>query len=69
MAKRKIASKSEILEFYTNVMRNEESDGAKISDRLNAAEKLHRYYKEEKAKTEERAESGVVYLPEVKEGA
>lgn len=64
--KTKIASQKEVLEFFTNVMRREESD-TKISDAMSAADKLYRHFKEVKETQKDEKLTGVVILPEIKE--
>lgn len=66
LGKGKIASQTEILEFFTNVMRRADDDDVKLSDAMNAADKLHKYHQQKKEKSEDKEISGIVILPEVK---
>lgn len=64
--KNKIATQSEVLAFFTDVMRRDIDDNVKISEAMSAAEKLYRHYREEKPNDTNQKETGVVLLPEVK---
>lgn len=66
MAKRKIASQNEVLEFLTTIMRREAED-TKLSDAMSAADKLYRIIKETKEHETDAKQTGVVLLPEVRE--
>ena len=66
--KSKIATKREILETLTEIMRSEET---KVTETMSAAEKLYKYIKEDDAEKSEKCAYGIVILPEVnlKEGS
>ena len=66
MAKRKIASQNEVLEFLTTIMRREAED-TKLSDAMSAADKLYRIFKETKEHETDAKQTGVGRLPEVRE--
>lgn len=64
MSRRRVASHSEVLKFFTDVMRRED---AKVSDALSAADRLHKYYLQEQPSKKDTKMSGVVLMPEVRE--
>ncbi|MGN0162271.1 MAG: hypothetical protein ACI4EA_01640 [Candidatus Ornithomonoglobus sp.] len=63
---RRIATHTEVLEFLTDVMRRDIEDGVKLSDAMSAADKLHKYYMQEKDNEKDTRRTGVVILPEIK---
>lgn len=68
MRKSKIATQTEILEFFTDVMRRADDDDVKLSDAMSAADKLHKYFQQKKEIDEEKANlTGVVILPSIRE--
>ncbi|MGN1115658.1 MAG: hypothetical protein ACI4TH_03745 [Candidatus Ornithomonoglobus sp.] len=64
---RKIATHTEVLEFLTDVMRRDIEEGVKLSDAMSAADKLHKYYMQEKDNEKDMRQTGVVILPAVKD--
>ncbi len=63
---RKIATHTEVLEFLTDVMRRDMEDDVKLSDAMSAADKLHKYYMQEKDSGKDTRQTGVVILPAIK---
>lgn len=64
---RRIATHTEVLEFLTDVMRMDIEEGVKLSDAMSAADKLHKYYMQEKDNEKDMRQTGVVILPAVKD--
>lgn len=63
---RRIATHTEVLEFLTDVMRREAEESVKLSDAMSAADKLHKYYMQEKEEDRQKL-TGVVILPQIRE--
>ncbi|MDD6763042.1 MAG: hypothetical protein PUD92_05345 [Clostridiales bacterium] len=63
---RRIASHTEVLEFLTDVMRRDIEDGVKLTDAMSAADKLHKYYMQEKDNEKDVRQTGVVILPDIR---
>lgn len=66
--KPKIATETEVLVFLTDVMRRSTPEDVKISEAMTAADKLIKYYKDNVSDNDKK-ETGVVILPEVKSNA
>ncbi len=64
--KPKIATETEVLTFLTDVMRRDTPEDVKISEAMTAADKLIKYYKDNVSDNDKK-ETGVVILPEIKE--
>ncbi len=61
-----IADETEVLEFYTDLMRRAGDDGIKITDSINAADKLLKHLMQTAAAEKEEKQTGVVILSETK---
>lgn len=58
-----IATEEEVLKFYTKIMRRDvEGEDIKLSDAMNAADKLSRYLRDTRPQSDDK-ETGVVILP------
>lgn len=66
--KPKIATETEVLTFLTDVMRRDTPEDVKISEAMTAADKLIKYYKDNVSDNDKK-ETGVVILPEIKSKA
>ncbi|MEE1351709.1 MAG: hypothetical protein UHM23_06625 [Clostridia bacterium] len=64
--KTKIATQKEVLAFFTDVMRRDMDEGVKISEAMSAADKLYRHFRETNADSDNKKETGIVILPEIK---
>lgn len=62
--KPKIATKTEVLETLTEIMRSTPDDGVKITEVISAGEKLYKILKEESIEKSEERQYGIVILPE-----
>ena len=62
--KTKIATKTEVLETLTEIMRSTPDDGVKITEVISAGEKLYKILKEESIEKSEERQYGIVILPE-----
>lgn len=65
--KTKIATKTEVLETLTEIMRSTPDEGVKITEVISAGEKLYKILKEEAAEKNDEKQFGIVILPEIKE--
>ena len=65
--KTKIATKTEVLETLTEIMRSTPDEGVKITEVISAGEKLYKILKEEAAEKNDEKQYGIVILPEIKE--
>ena len=63
--KSKIATKTEVLETLTEIMRSTPDDGVKITEVISAGEKLYKILKEESLEKSEERQYGIVILPEI----
>lgn len=64
--RRSIADETEVLEFYTDLMRHCGDEGIKVTDSINAADKLLKHLTQTAAAEKEEKQTGVVILPEAK---
>lgn len=63
----KIATQKEVLEFYTDIMRrNIPDENIKLSEAISAADKIYKHYKETTIAKNDEKETGIVFIPEVK---
>ncbi|MBQ3427380.1 MAG: hypothetical protein IJH37_09615 [Clostridia bacterium] len=63
--KSKIATKTEVLETLTEIMRSTSDDGVKITEVISAGEKLYKILKEESSEKNDERQYGIVILPEI----
>ena len=63
--KSKIATKTEVLETLTEIMRSTSDDGVKITEVMSAGEKLYKILKEESSEKNDERQYGIVILPEI----
>ena len=63
--KSKIATKNEVLETLTEIMRSTSDDGVKITEVISAGEKLYKILKEESSEKNDERQYGIVILPEI----
>ena len=66
-ANENIATKDEVLEFLTGVMRRDIEEGVKLSDAMSAADKLYKYIMQEQTDEKNERLTGIVYLPQTED--